>query len=241
MCLSKAISYQELKEQKGEDGVIFYADYLNTLEWKQKRKVILERDKWKCTKCGKGEGYSEFLYGTTRHYDVFIADNAKTYKNVYVENGALQSFNIYNHNEVVLVPIAQARHLHIHHTYYVDEYLPWEYKDDCLETLCLHCHTKMHQEQVVPVYKKNDEGKYCKHFHTPCTRCYGAGILPQYHYYLDGICLRCYGARYEELISKDLTEAQCTDAEKIKNSVTFIDKRPTFQAYTKEKKVMTEE
>jgi 5-methylcytosine-specific restriction endonuclease McrA len=34
--------------------------------------------------------------------------------------------------------------LHVHHTYYVKNYLPWAYPDDSLLTLCSLCHHNYH-------------------------------------------------------------------------------------------------
>lgn len=34
--------------------------------------------------------------------------------------------------------------LHVHHKYYQDGHLPWEYKDDVLVTLCEKCHSLIH-------------------------------------------------------------------------------------------------
>lgn len=86
--------------------------------------------------------------------------------------------------------------LHIHHKYYQAGLLPWKYPQDALTTLCWTCHERLHTEIQVPCLdiNGNDLGKM-----TPCTRCLGAGIFPEYSYIQAGICFRCNGARYEEL------------------------------------------
>lgn len=45
-----------------------------------------------------------------------------------------------------------ARNLEVHHTYYIDEKLPWEYPDSALITLCSSCHKELHENSEVPVY-----------------------------------------------------------------------------------------
>lgn len=89
--------------------------------------------------------------------------------------------------------------LHIHHKYYVNGILAWNYSNDALVTLCSSCHETLHKNNRIPVYNDMMEllGQY-----TYCYRCHGAGIFPEYHHVQNGICFRCSGARYEELIGK---------------------------------------
>lgn len=89
------------------------------------------------------------------------------------------------------------RNLHVHHHYYKMNKLPWEYPDEALTTLCWECHETLHQNIKVPVL---DEFNQVIGNFTPCARCSGAGYFPEYHYILSGICFRCGGAKYEELI-----------------------------------------
>ena len=35
---------------------------------------------------------------------------------------------------------------------------------------------------------------------TACNRCYGAGWIPKYSHIESGICFKCHGAKYIELI-----------------------------------------
>jgi hypothetical protein len=86
--------------------------------------------------------------------------------------------------------------LHIHHKYYIKDRLPWEYKDDALQTLCWNCHEALHKNEKIPVYLENDVCGYL----TPCFRCFGAGQFPEFSHIQSGICFRCDGAKYEELI-----------------------------------------
>ncbi len=86
--------------------------------------------------------------------------------------------------------------LHIHHKYYVKGKRPWEYDNDALTTLCWHCHEELHKKVLIPVYS----GEKIFGYVTPCSRCHGAGYFPDYNHVQNGICFRCIGAKYEELI-----------------------------------------
>lgn len=92
--------------------------------------------------------------------------------------------------------------LHVHHKYYVDGRKPWDYPNDALITLCSECHEKLHRGRLaeVPVYTCDLQGVYIKKNYTPCQRCHGQGYLKEYLYYQGGICFRCHGRKFEELI-----------------------------------------
>jgi 5-methylcytosine-specific restriction endonuclease McrA len=40
--------------------------------------------------------------------------------------------------------------LHVHHTYYLKDKMPWAVPDDCLVTLCEVCHEKEHIKNIFP-------------------------------------------------------------------------------------------
>jgi hypothetical protein len=90
------------------------------------------------------------------------------------------------------------RNLHVHHTVYYQGKEPWEYPDELLESLCWKCHEDVHSDNEIPILDSsgNVVGKY-----TYCKRCHGAGWFPEYKHVRGGVCFRCEGARYEELIS----------------------------------------
>jgi hypothetical protein len=87
--------------------------------------------------------------------------------------------------------------LNVHHHYYTKGKRPWEYPDDALETLCRDCHIEVHKTKVIPYY--SSDGSFIMNL-TPCDRCGGHGIIPPYSHVQDGICFKCRGARYLELI-----------------------------------------
>lgn len=81
--------------------------------------------------------------------------------------------------------------LNIHHNYYIFGRKPWDYDNDALVTLCSRCHQKRHKQIKIPLYGQD------KQLINPalpvCDRCNGTGYLPQYHYYMGGVCFKCHG------------------------------------------------
>lgn len=88
--------------------------------------------------------------------------------------------------------------IHVHHKYYQLSKLPWEYPDEALVSLCWICHENLHANQKVLVY---DENMNVVNKYTPCQRCFGAGWIPEFKHFHAGVCFRCGGAKYEELIT----------------------------------------
>jgi hypothetical protein len=88
-----------------------------------------------------------------------------------------------------------ARGLQVHHIYYQDGKMPWDYPSSALKTLCWICHQRFHATERVAWLDATGKlkGKL-----TPCIRCGGTGYLPQYDYYMNGICFNCWGIRYLE-------------------------------------------
>ncbi|NVN97217.1 hypothetical protein HXX01_03230 [Candidatus Nomurabacteria bacterium] len=87
--------------------------------------------------------------------------------------------------------------LHVHHNYYLSEKKPWEYGDDALTTLCPTCHEELHKDGKTGIHDNNGN---VIGLLTNCFRCHGAGWFPEFHHVQEGICFRCNGAKYEELI-----------------------------------------
>ena len=89
--------------------------------------------------------------------------------------------------------------LNVHHKFYVLGRNAWEYEDSSLITLCDKCHSQIHLCTDVKVYT-TENGLQIAMNYTPCSRCGGVGYFPEYRKVENGICFRCRGYRYEELI-----------------------------------------
>lgn len=81
--------------------------------------------------------------------------------------------------------------LHVHHRYYIEDRCPWEYDDDILITLCSDCHAEVHNLETTPLL--SETGRVIYSDLPICDRCGGRGELPQYKYYMNGICFKCHG------------------------------------------------
>lgn len=49
--------------------------------------------------------------------------------------------------------------LHVHHTYYLPNKMPWEVPDDCLITLCKGCHAKEHEGKDISSFIRTSPPK----------------------------------------------------------------------------------
>jgi hypothetical protein len=134
--------------------------------WIDKRHWVIRLDNYHCRKCSKTPVYSSLKVN-------FIIRGEQTIK--VPENTYLI--------------LEEKLNLNVHHKYYKQGYEPWEYDDEALITLCPDCHKKEHENNSIPVLLASDEIKYAN----ICDRCGGSGYLPQFDYYLDGICFKCWG------------------------------------------------
>lgn len=82
--------------------------------------------------------------------------------------------------------------LHVHHKLYIENREPWQYKDENLITLCSDCHAEIHKTETTPLL--SETGRVIYSDLPICDRCGGRGELPQYKYYMNGICFKCHGA-----------------------------------------------
>lgn len=83
--------------------------------------------------------------------------------------------------------------MHVHHTYYQKGLNPWEYPKESVQALCWDCHEELHKNTTIPYLDEN--GVEIKRVRN-CDRCFGAGYLPEYNYYKNGICFKCNGDRF---------------------------------------------
>jgi hypothetical protein len=90
--------------------------------------------------------------------------------------------------------------LQVHHKYYILGYLPWEYKDECLQTVCENCHKEIHLKNNIPIYDSSLMNNIITS-RTTCQRCNGIGFIPKYNHIENGICFNCRGNKFEEFNS----------------------------------------
>lgn len=164
-------TYEELKSEYG-DNCIPYHILLTSTEWKVKRRHIIERDLCACRICGE--------------------DGIMSQPSIVLPKGSIAEHSL-------LSMSINITSLHVHHKYYVEGRLPWEYDDDILITYCFECHRKWHEENDVKSFALID-GKLVERKYTVCGRCNGAGWFPEYSHRDNGICYECNGKRYKELI-----------------------------------------
>lgn len=150
-----------------------------------------------------------FLYGVSNRYTLFaVAPPVIHMDRQEISIGFFQKYKegaLYPiilptlSNKVVSIhePLVakEAIELHVHHRYYVVNSLPWEYEDDALVTMCHQCHWQEHQENGILVYQSEPGGLRELNVQL-CTRCSGAGFLPEYRHVQGGVCFKCMGQRF---------------------------------------------
>ena len=220
------VKYGDLVKRYSNPGKITYQQLLNTTEWHEVRSRILARDHHACRECNR-RGTARFsvkkiqevfkihdkkpdwrIVGSelklpnsvsAGHYWMFSSITLEKFRAAYWDLKYLTLKN--NGTNFVLIKSSKPYHLQVHHRHYIIDNLPWEYPDNDLQTLCNWCHCLAHKNGYVNFYRKID-GELVKANFTPCEKCHGAGWLPQYEHIEDGICFRCQGLKFDELIPK---------------------------------------
>lgn len=192
--------------QEYQQEYIPYEKLLFTEEWRAKRAVIIERDNRKCQECKK-PATDTLLDTNNKQHNVWLKS---------IEDVDMSGFSDQEAHDMVtkeykggfkIVNAKTPYYLHVHHQYYIVNNLPWDYPDESLITFCNWCHSEFHKNNEVPIYlQKNNE--LIEMNYTPCHRCYGAGILPEYKHVMNGICFRCNGRKYEEMFSNEGNEKE---------------------------------
>lgn len=164
-----------------------YLDKLKSEEWRLKREVILNRDKFTCSKCKNidfskkwVETYDEEgnleLYFYNKDYNQIIQVFGKCHTTMITE---------LEHGDNMTVPI-----MNVHHKKYIISKEPWEYDNDDLITLCSDCHRILHQTEKIPLFDLY--GRQIVMI-GQCSRCEGYGFIPKYSHVQGGICFSCWG------------------------------------------------
>lgn len=192
-----------LKDEFGKK--IPYYELLSCEEWSRKRNSIINRDSKKCQQCSK-EGFD--LYKDKAVYKkgvgwILISVPANVEQIVKTETveikrplGTIEDTRLVS--KWVEREVDNPTFLHVHHKYYILGKYPWEYTDDALITVCSDCHSEIHENESIPVYETEEMIDNVNL--TPCFRCNGEGVFPEFKHVSNGICFRCGGTKYEELI-----------------------------------------
>lgn len=160
----------------------------------------------------------DYLYSVWNKNDDYSSVDLKTAKiaKVQCDDGIAINVLYVNENDLktIKLPRVYVQHtplvLQVHHRRYIVGKKAWEYEDGDLVTLCQECHSKVHKFLPVQVYACVN-GKMNAMNYTPCIRCNGTGYYPEYKNVENGICFRCRGARFEELIENSYQEIDLLD------------------------------
>ncbi len=218
------IDFKTLSAQYSNLELIPYDALLRTKEWIAKRAEILKRDGYVCTRCKrrstkqfKAKDIKQMIKVDKKKIDWFRVGNYLKLPD-YIEDGHYWFFSIetlnkssayyrdckylkYKDGDIVfaLIKASKRYFLNIHHKLYIFNKLPWDYLDSDLETICNWCHWELHKTEKVKSYTIVD-GKFVPTSLTPCKKCNGAGWFPQYEHVEGGLCFRCLGFKFDELI-----------------------------------------
>lgn len=193
---SDFIKYSDLIHEK--DGAFMaYVEKLKTIEWLNRREEILKRDDWTCKKCNaryskmiNGEAYINYTKEEEEEFMQKVREGVMDFQKMLGLNLPLQKIRR------PLDKDYQPKYLHVHHTYYIKNTLPWNYPDESLISLCVSCHQNVHENDIVPVYADNLKQVVLNI--KRCSRCKGTGYLKEYNYYMGGVCFKCNGNEFEE-------------------------------------------
>lgn len=158
-----------------------YSELLKCEEWQTLRRAQFAKANQTCKNCNKSVNWD---IGTDIGYFAYVLEEL-------TDDWGFPRFT--SKLKKVKDPLV----LHLHHTYYVRDTLPWDYPDICFETLCEACHKEVHAKKKILMYASHSLGQ-SQHL-IACERCYGTGFLQEFHYYMDGVCFLCDGAGFEEL------------------------------------------
>ena len=208
------IPYLTVKKNHSSYGRIPYRKLLYTVEWNEKRRKILNRDKYTCQRCNKEKpnaydrkSISALFAPQTNFIGWHVVGNNRIIDEPIkcgfywlVNTKKFEKSDQYNGFRYVKTPSgntlikAESFKLHVHHKIYILNILPWQNYDKDLVTLCKKCHKHLHSKEVIKCF--NREGDKLEPIEDEnCERCGGSGYLPEFKHVEHGICFRCYGGK----------------------------------------------
>ncbi|MCM1070771.1 MAG: HNH endonuclease [[Clostridium] fimetarium] len=144
------------------------------------------------------------------------------------ENWSKKRYEILRRDNCQCRMCGASKQLEVHHRFYIYKADPWEYPNDALVTLCRSCHELVHKT-LPPLIYANKFGGLIRMMFTPCKRCSGYGYLSEYRHINNGICFRCHGHRFEELITpKSVSLTLADESAEIFDTLTTITNAETL-------------
>lgn len=186
--------YETIKQRL--TGQFSYSELLEFEEWHNMRQKIRSRDSNTCQVCKNycADDY-KLIYANKEGKEVWVP---AIYDEVKVMKPVLDAFgDTIDYVETISIGLVRqnpAYIAHVHHKYYILNSLPWDYSNDALILLCHHCHKRVHENEFIKVYRDNSLTEFENTIN--CERCGGTGFIPDYHYYMNGICFQCDGKGY---------------------------------------------
>ena len=116
-------------------------------------------------------------------------------------------------------------YLEVHHKYYIWGRNVWEYDNEVLVTLCSKCHKNIHLFDTIE-WKMCEDGYYKDIELIKCQRCSGKGYFDEYRHVENGICFRCRGLKYDNLVE---------ELSKYNNKISFL----SFENFLKDTNIFT--
>jgi hypothetical protein len=189
MIIPPRISYDELLKTNPWPS---YKELLNTIEWGNFRLGIIERDK-RCGKCNV-----EIEGDEGKYYRRLTSEEISQHDKEWENDPGIDLMGDGKHIvkgqkvEIVGIPLI----VQVHHKYYIQNKLPWDYNEKALLCLCRECHVKIHASEEILRYTDDTLSTFEKL--QTCSVCSGTGYREQYDYYQNGICFYCDGKGFNE-------------------------------------------
>lgn len=187
--------YQEILAEYG-NRTIPYSIRLSSIEWQERREVTIKRAKNICEHCNE-KCMDDWLLKMSGNFGISVP---ATYEDVIVTNKVFLHYEYIDVEETVIQLVEQLipKIPNVHHKHYVLGRLPWEYSDDELMLVCHTCHKEIHETQQIKVYKSESKDNFVEV--RPCSKCGGVGFLSEYNHFQGGVCFKCQGERFENIL-----------------------------------------
>jgi hypothetical protein len=124
-----------------------------TLEWRNKRKSIIERDNYTCQKCGIFDPSSGTVTVFNKDENDIELHEYNSGSSDYILTSQKHGITLnigFGWGTWLVTPILQ-----VHHKKYIKDLVIWDYDDTDLITLCKLCHIETHKKSKIEIFSKN--------------------------------------------------------------------------------------